>query len=82
MKNEHTLRQEVIRQVEGLPEDQLHEVLRFVESMSGSQSSSRSIEDKITTVVDEEAGDVWDEVPSDGAERHDHYIYGAPEDNK
>lgn len=82
MKNEHTLRQEVIQRVEGLPEDRLQEVLRFVESISRSQPSSRSIEDKIATVVGEEDKDVWEEVPSDGAERHDHYVYGTSGEDK
>jgi len=77
MKNEDTLRQEVIQRVEGLPQDRLQEVLRFVESVSRPEPSSRSIEDKIAAVVGEEDRDVWEDVPPDGAERHDHYIYGT-----
>jgi hypothetical protein len=82
MKNEDTLRQEVIQRVEGLPQDRLQEVLRFVESVSRPEPSSRSIEDKIAAVVGEEDRDVWEDVPPDGAERHDHYIYGTSGEDK
>lgn len=78
MKDESGLRQEVIQEMETLPEDQLREVLRFIESLRQAPQSSRSIEEKIQAIVDEAPDDIWKNVPADGAEQHDHYIYGAP----
>lgn len=78
MKDESGLRQEVIEEMETLPEDQLRDVLRFIESLRQTPHSSRSIEEKIEAIVDEVPDDVWKNVPADGAEQHDHYIYGAP----
>ena len=78
MKNTNGLRQEVIEEMETLPADQLQDVLRFIESLRQAPQSSRSIEEKIQAIVDEAPDDIWKNVPADGAEQHDHYIYGAP----
>jgi hypothetical protein len=79
MENDRALREELIRQVRILPEDRLQDVLHFVESLRSSEQSTASVEDKIAAIVEEEqSGDSWKDVPADGAERHDHYIYGRP----
>jgi hypothetical protein len=78
MKNTGGLRQEVIEEMETLPEEQLRDVLRFIESLRQAPQSSRSIEEKIQAIVDEAPDDIWKNVPADGAEQHAHYIYGAP----
>jgi len=78
MKNDGALRREVIQYVKTLPDDQVREVLRFVESLQSSDAPSRSIEERIATIVSEESEEVWEDVPSDGAQHHDHYIYGRP----
>jgi hypothetical protein len=53
----------------------------FIESLRRSQSMS-SIFKQIDESIQSISEDDWEEVPSDGAERHDHYIYGTPEDNE
>ena len=78
MKNDGALRREVIQYVKTLPDDQVREVLRFVESLQSSDAPPRSIEERIATIVSEESEEVWEDVPSDGAQHHDHYIYGRP----
>ena len=78
MENDRALREELIRQVRILPEDRLQDVLHFVESLRSSEQSTASVEDKIAAIVEEQSRDVWEGVPADGAERHDHYIYGRP----
>lgn len=64
--------------METLPEDQLRDVLRFIESLRQTSQSFRSIEEKIDAIVDEVPDDIWKNVPADRAEQYDHYIYGAP----
>ena len=78
MENDRALKEEVIRHVKTLPDDRLREVLRFVESLHTSDLPSQSIEERIATIVSEESEEVWEDVPSDGAQHHDHYIYGRP----
>lgn len=81
MKNDNALKQDVIQRVKALPEDQLRDVLQFVESLQSSEQASRSIEEKIARIVNDEPRDIWEDVPADGAENHDHYIYGRPKQN-
>jgi hypothetical protein len=76
--NASGLRQEVIREMETLPDDQVRNVLRFIKSLRQRSRSTRSIDEKIEAIVDEAPDDIWKNVPADGAEQHDHYIYGAP----
>lgn len=78
MNDDNALRQEVIQQVKTLSEDRLQDVLRYVESLHGAERSSSSVEEKIAALVEEEDKDIWTVVPVDGAEHHDHYIYGRP----
>ena len=77
MEDDHALRRKVVRHVNTLPDGQLRDVLRFIESLRTSDPSSPSIEEKIAAIV-EDAGEGLQDVPSDGAEHHDHYIYGRP----
>ncbi|MCS4034688.1 hypothetical protein GGQ02_003098 [Salinibacter ruber] len=81
MENDSALQQDVIQRVKTLPEDQLRDVLQFVEALQHSEQASRSIEEKIARIVNEEPRDIWEDVPADGAENHDHYIYGRPKQN-
>jgi hypothetical protein len=76
--NASGLRQEVIREMETLPDDQVRNVLRFIKSLRQRSRSTRSIDEKIEAIVDEAPDDIWKNVPADGAKQHDHYIYGAP----
>lgn len=76
--NASGLRQEVIREMETLPDDQVRDVLRFIKSLRQTPRSTRSIDEKIEAIVGEAPDDIWENVPADGAEQHDHYIYGAP----
>jgi Protein of unknown function (DUF2281). len=79
MKDASGLRQEVIQEMETLPEDQLREVLDFVESLRRKSSSSTpSIEEKIEARLADVPDEVLDELPADASENLDHYLYGAP----
>ena len=78
MKHKDGLRKEVIEEMESLPEEQLRDVLRFIKSLRQTPRSTRSIDEKIEAIVDKAPDDIWKNVPADGAEQHDHYIYGAP----
>lgn len=79
MKDANTLRRELDQQIDLLPEEHVRAVLDFARSLRKTQSPSRpSIAEKIEALVQDVPSDVWDEVPTDGAEQHDHYIYGTP----
>ena len=79
--NEETLKQNIVQDLDRLSPEKLEAVRDFIESLRRSQSMS-SIFKQIDESIQSISEDDWEEVPSDGAERHDHYIYGTPEDNE
>ncbi|MCS4198095.1 hypothetical protein [Salinibacter ruber] len=75
MNAESGLRQEVIKEMETLPEDQLRDVLEFVESLRRESSPSpTSIEEKIEARLADVPDEALDELPEDASENLDHYV--------
>ncbi|HXH70686.1 MAG TPA: DUF2281 domain-containing protein [Pyrinomonadaceae bacterium] len=82
--------QTIFNKVKSLPPESQKEVLDFVDRLQAKSAQNgepkesnleklwREI-DEIVARVPEEA---WDEVPTDGAENVDHYLYGAPKKQK
>jgi hypothetical protein len=74
----------LIEKVKGLPEAEQREVLEFVESLGakGGLGATSPDDRPIWEVAETLAGRVpeeeWENLPADGAEQHDHYLYGAP----
>jgi len=79
MEDKKTLKRELVEQVDQLPEDQLREVLDFVESLRREPASSpSSIEEKIAARLADVPDEALNELPTDASENLDHYVYGAP----
>jgi len=65
--------------VKVLPKTKQEKVLDFVSELQAEEETSlqslfRKIEERGKNIPDE----VWEEIPSDGSEQHDHYLYGSP----
>jgi hypothetical protein len=71
-----TIEQAISEKVQALPPEKQQEVLKFVESLSPPQPGT--IWEKLRQRASHVPDEVWDQVPADGAEQHDHYLYGAP----
>jgi hypothetical protein len=72
------IQQAVIEKLALLSLSQQKEALAFIERMAhrdAPRSQFRAMFEEATKDVPPEA---WDEVPTDGALNHDHYLYGAP----
>jgi hypothetical protein len=77
-----TIREQLIREIEQAPDNLVNELLGFLLQIKSQQSALvkeqqpfwRYVEDLITDIPPE----VLDTLPSDGAEQHDHYLYGTP----
>jgi hypothetical protein len=78
MEDEKTLKRELDQQLSQLPEDQLREVLDFVESLRRASSGPASIEEKIAARLADVPDEALDALPTDASENLDHYVYGAP----
>ena len=74
------LQQVLYEQVRVLSEDEMRQVFDFVQNLRRGKEIrpakpiSAVFEDLSSEIPLEE----WRELPSDGAENHDHYLYGAP----
>lgn len=71
----------LVEKVRGLSPNQQREVLEFIENLDEPSLPTRDdrpiwevIAEISASVPDEE----WAKLPADGAEQHDHYLYGSP----
>ncbi len=76
--------QTIFEKVKILSLDEQQEVLEIVEKkVSVSQKKdSRPIWEVITEISGQVPDEEWAKLPVDGAENHDHYLYGAPKKQK
>ncbi|MEO8073997.1 MAG: hypothetical protein ABI686_12235 [Acidobacteriota bacterium] len=76
--------QTIFEKVKVLSLDEQKEVLEIVEKkVSVSQKKdSRPIWEVIAEISSRVPDEEWAKLPTDGAENHDHYLYGAPKKQK
>jgi hypothetical protein len=78
------LEQQILEKLQSLPAGKQQEVLALVESLldkeNGAQPESRrrSISEIFEELSSQVPLEEWAELPRDGAEQHDHYLYGSP----
>ena len=59
------------------PEHQA-KVLTYIQSLLQEEGARYSLEEMIDEITSRIPPEAWDNVPEDGAEQHDHYLYGSP----
>ena len=76
--------QTIFEKVKILSLDEQKEVLEIIEKkVSVSQKKdSRPIWEVIAEISSQVPDEEWAKLPVDGAENHDHYLYGAPKKQK
>ena len=77
------LEQAILEKIQALPDKKQEEVLAIVDQMlkegeTQSRENARPIWEIITELSAQVPMEEWEKLPSDGAEQHDHYLYGAP----
>lgn len=77
------LEQAILEKIQALPDDKQQEVLALVDEMlkedqKRPRENVRPILEIITELSAQVPMEEWEKLPSDGAEQHDHYLYGAP----
>ena len=72
----------VAKKVAVLPLEKQQKVLDFVESIEEKDSQKKSLFEKLADIRERVPEEVWEKLPSDGAENHDHYLYGAAKKKK
>ena len=66
----------IFERVKVLPLEKQKEILHQIETIE--KETPLTIWQKIRARSENIPDEVWDEMPSDGAEQHDHYLYGVP----
>lgn len=76
--------QTIFEKVKILSLDEQKEVLEIVENKVAvsQKKDSRPIWEVIAEISSRVPDEEWAKLPSDGAENHDHYLYGAPKKQK
>ncbi len=78
------LEQTILEKLQALPDNKQQEVLALVDEMLKENQEPRPREKirPIWEIITELSAQVpmeeWEKLPSDGAEQHDHYLYGSP----
>ncbi len=77
--------QQIIQnQISVLSDEDLDKVLLFVKTLTSNEKSktTRPISELFAGLSAKIPVDEWKQLPSDGAENHDHYLYRAPKKTK
>ena len=66
----------IFERVKVLPLEKQREILHQIEAIEQEQQTT--IWQKIRARAEKIPDEVWEEMPRDGSEQHDHYLYGVP----
>lgn len=78
------LEQAILEKIQALPDNKQQEVLALVDEMLKEnhepppRENVRPIWEIITELSAQIPLEEWAKLPTDGAEQHDHYLYGSP----
>ncbi len=68
--------EKIFERVKTLPIGKQKEILDQIETIK--KENPLTIWQKIRARAENIPDEVWEKMPSDGAEQHDHYLYGVP----
>ncbi len=70
--------QQIVEKIKVLSAEEREEVFRYVEKVLSNRNRKQTLGEKIKEIVVDVSDEVWEKIPLDGSEQHDHYIYGTP----
>ena len=69
--------EQIVDKIRTLSDKDQEDVLRYVDRVLSNERRPKTLGEKIMDIVADVPDEVWDRLPTDGAEQHDHYIYGT-----
>ena len=77
------LEQEIQKKAQALPEPRQQDLLTIIDEFLGQTTEAHSADARPIWEIFEGLSqqvtfEEWSKLPADGAEQHDHYLYGAP----
>ena len=73
----HIAEDQIVDKIRALSDSERDDVMRYVDSVLKRNERPSTLGDRIKQLVADVPEDVWDRVPADGSEQHDHYIYST-----
>ena len=74
-----SIEEAIVERLRALDAEEQKRVLDFVEGIERQKSQpAKTLWDAIQDIVKDVPDDVWEKLPTDGSEQHDHYLYGSP----
>lgn len=68
----------IVERLRTLDAEEQKRVLDFVAGIERQKSQpAKTLWDAIQNIVTDVPDEVWDKLPTDGSEQHDHYLYGS-----
>ena len=68
----------LVQEFRRLTLDQQQQVLSLVLQLAEEQRPQRDLWDDVDEYLMEVPTEVWDQIPSDSSDQHDHYLYRLP----
>ena len=69
--------QQIVEKIRTLTEEEQEDVLRYVNGVLSNHRPEPTLAAKLLALSSRVPDEAWEKVPIDGAEQHDHYIYGT-----
>jgi hypothetical protein len=73
-----TAEQQIVEKIKALSTDEREEVMRYVDNILRKRDRPDTLGEKIQEIISDVPDEVWEKIPTDGSDQHDHYIYGTP----
>ena len=69
--------EQIVDKIRTLTDKEREDVLRYVDGVLSKHKPEPTLGEKIAAIFADVPDEVWDRIPTDGSEQHDHYIYGT-----
>lgn len=69
---------QIVEKIQTLSDEERERVLHYVEEVLSRRNRKQTLGEKINKIIADVPDEVWEKIPSDSSEQHDHYIYGTP----
>lgn len=68
----------IVEKIRTLDEEQQKEVLAFMKNLERNRTPLKRLSELVDECFKDVPPEAFVQLPTDGAENHDHYLYGAP----
>ena len=72
-----TVEEQIVNKIRSLSDEEREDVLRYVDNVLKRHDRPATLGERIKQIVADVPDEIWNRVPTDGPEQHDHYIYGT-----